>query len=58
MKKIHVIQKKSVIRCTQRQRECIKALGLRHIGHAVEVDDTASMRGLLVKIAHLISISS
>jgi large subunit ribosomal protein L30 len=37
-------------------RACVKGLGLRRIGHAVEVGDTPSNRGMINKVGYLLKI--
>ena len=37
-------------------RACVSGLGLRRIGHTVEVEDTPSVRGMIRSIAHLVEI--
>ncbi len=46
----------SIIGQTIRQTACVKGLGLRRIGHIVEVEDTPSTRGLANKVRHLVKI--
>ena len=35
---------------------CVKGLGLRRIGHTVEVEDTPSVRGMINKVNYLIRV--
>ena len=49
-------QKRSLIGRPQNQRQSVKALGLRRIGHTVDVVDNASTRGLVMKVQHLIDV--
>jgi large subunit ribosomal protein L30 len=51
-----VKQTGSPIRRPERQRETLKGLGLRRIGHVVELEDTAATRGLVRKVAHMVEI--
>ena len=37
-------------------RACAKGLGLRRIGHVVEVQDTASIRGMITKIGYMVKV--
>jgi large subunit ribosomal protein L30 len=53
-----VIQRRSRNGCDQRQRDTLRSLGLRRIGHRVEVQDTPQIRGMIAKVAHLVEISS
>lgn len=38
-------------------RRTLKALGLRYYQHAVRVQNSASIRGMLFKVRHLIDVS-
>ena len=35
---------------------CVRGLGLRRIGHTVEVEDTPSVRGMINKVNYLVRI--
>jgi len=37
-------------------RACVAGLGLRRIGHTVEVEDTPSVRGMINKVHYLVRI--
>jgi large subunit ribosomal protein L30 len=47
---------KSVIGTTRYQREVVKGLGLRRINHTVEREDTPEIRGMILKVNHLVQI--
>lgn len=53
---IRVRQVRSEIGGTRRQRESLKGLGLRRIGSSATVPDTASTRGLIRTVAHLVTV--
>ncbi len=55
-KKIQVKQIKSSIGYNRRQRATLLGLGLRRINHAVEVEDTPSVRGMIDKVKHLVAV--
>jgi large subunit ribosomal protein L30 len=38
------------------QRETLRSLGLRRIGHTVDVKDTPAARGMLHRVRHLITV--
>jgi large subunit ribosomal protein L30 len=38
-------------------RRTLKAIGLKHHQATVEVDNTATMRGMLTKVRHLIEVT-
>ena len=38
------------------QKRTIRALGLRRLGHTVEHNDSASVRGMIDKVRHLVAV--
>ena len=56
MPRLKVTQVRSVIGSKQNQRETLRSLGLRRIGHTVEVKDTPQARGMLHRVRHLVRI--
>ncbi len=38
------------------QKRTIRALGLRKLGHTVEHSDSASLRGMIDKVRHLVAV--
>ncbi len=55
-KKVKVTLVRSMICSLQRQRDTLRALGLRRIGQSVTKDDTPSIRGMLSAVGHLVTI--
>ena len=55
-KKLVVKQIKSVIGRPETQRRTLAALGLSRIGKSSELDDNASIRGMIAKVSHLVSV--
>jgi large subunit ribosomal protein L30 len=53
-KKIKVTQMKSIIGTIEAHRACVRGLGLRHIRHTVEVEDTPAVRGMINKVSYLV----
>jgi len=51
-----VIQRKSRNGSDKSQLDTLRSIGLRRIGHCVEVNDTPQMRGMLHKVRHLIEV--
>lgn len=47
---------KSVIGYSERQKDTVRALGLRRIGDTVEQPDTAPIRGMVDKVSHLVVV--
>jgi large subunit ribosomal protein L30 len=53
---VKVTQIKSKNGSTQRQLDTLRSLGLRRIGHSVEVKDTPQARGMLHRVRHLLDV--
>ena len=47
---------KSPIGYTQRQKDTVRALGLRRMNQTVEQLDTPVVRGMVAKISHLVQV--
>ncbi|PRD51290.1 50S ribosomal protein L30 [Sphingobacterium gobiense] len=58
MAKIKITQIKSVIDRSERQKRTIQALGLKRINHAVEVEATPSIIGMVRKVNHLVAVET
>ncbi len=56
-KRLVVKQIRSGIGHAETMRRTLKAIGLRHHQAVVEVDNTATMRGMLTKVRHLVEVS-
>lgn len=55
-KQVKVTQVRSGIGGTRRQRETLKSLGLRKIRQSVVREDSASVRGMIARVAHLVTV--
>ena len=53
---LKVKQFKSKNGSDKRQLDTLRSIGLRRIGHTVEVKDTPQMRGMLHKVRHLVEV--
>jgi large subunit ribosomal protein L30 len=53
---IKVTQVKSTNGRLQNHKACVAGLGLRRIGHTVEVEDTPSVRGMINKVHYLVRV--
>jgi large subunit ribosomal protein L30 len=53
---VKVKQIKSKNGANHAQRETLRSLGLRRIGHTVEIKDTPQARGMLHRVRHLITV--
>jgi large subunit ribosomal protein L30 len=51
-----VTQVKSKNGANQKQLDTLRSLGLRKIGHTVEVKDNEQSRGMLHRVRHLITV--
>jgi large subunit ribosomal protein L30 len=58
MNKVKVTQVKSGIGCPRNQRETLQRLGLRGVHKSHVLDDSASVRGMIYKVRHLITVES
>ena len=56
MATIKVKQIKSKIGVPIDQKRTLEAIGLRKISQVVEVEDTPSMRGMIRKVHHLVTV--
>ncbi|PYS40958.1 MAG: 50S ribosomal protein L30 [Acidobacteria bacterium] len=54
--KIKIQYYRSTIAFPQKQKEIVRSLGLRKLNQVVERPDTASMRGAVEKVPHLLRI--
>ncbi len=55
-KKLRITQVRSVIGYDRKQRAVVRGLGLRRIGHTVEVIDHPAMRGMILKVRHIVTV--
>ncbi len=53
---VRVQQVKSAIGYRKSQRATLRGLGLRRLGHVVEVEDTPSVRGMIRTVGHLVKV--
>ena len=56
MASVKITQVKSVIDRSKRQKDTIKALGLRKVNHTVEKELTPQIEGMINKVSHLIKV--
>ena len=57
MAKLRISWRKSAIGYRSDQKRTIQALGLRRLGHTVEHTDTRAIRGMIVKVRHLVKVA-
>jgi len=53
---IKVTLTKSTIGRTESHKACVRGLGLRRIGHTVEVEDTPAVRGMVDKVYYMVRV--
>lgn len=56
MAKIKITQVKSIIDRPKKQKDTIKALGLRKMNHSVEKEGTPQILGMVRKVSHLVTV--
>jgi large subunit ribosomal protein L30 len=56
MSALTVTQRRSSNGCNQRQLDTLRSLGLRRIGHTVQVGDTPQARGMLHAVRHIVEV--
>jgi large subunit ribosomal protein L30 len=53
---IKVTLLKSTYGRLKNHRQCVAGLGLRRIGHTVEVEDTPAVRGMINRVHYLVRV--
>ena len=56
MAKVKITQVKSLIDRAQRQKDTVKALGLKKMNDMVTVEVTPQIQGMINKVAHLVKV--
>lgn len=56
MARLRITWKKSSIGYSRDQRRTLRALGFRRLNQTIERDDTPSIRGMIMKVRHLVSV--
>lgn len=55
--KIVVKQVGSLIGMAEKVRQTVRGLGLKRIGHSVELPDTPATRGMITKVQHILEVT-
>ncbi len=55
-KKLRVTYRKSAIGYNKDQKRTIAALGLRKLGQTVEQPDNPAIRGMILRVSHLVTV--
>lgn len=56
MANLQVTQRRSSVGSNKRQLDTLRSLGLRRIGHTVEVKDCEQARGMVHAVRHLVEV--
>jgi large subunit ribosomal protein L30 len=57
MAALSVTQRRSANGANKKQLDTLRSLGLRRIGHSVQVQDCRQSRGMLHAVRHLVEVS-
>ena len=55
-KRVKITLVKSTIGFNKTQAKTVQGMGLRRIGHSVELPDTDATRGMILKVRHLVTV--
>jgi large subunit ribosomal protein L30 len=58
MSQIKITQEKSKIRCLDKHKRTLAALGLRRIRHSVIHEDTPQIRGMVHQVRYLVRVEA
>ena len=54
--RVKVTLVKSTIGFNKSQAKVVESMGLRRIGHSVDLPDTDATRGMILKVRHLVNV--
>ena len=57
MSRLRITQRRSRNGSDKRQRDTLRSLGLRRIGHLWSTTTRPQIRGMIAKVAHLVEVS-
>ena len=57
MSALRVTQRRSRNGANRKQVQTLRSLGLRRIGHQVQLADTPQIRGMIRRVKHLVEVS-
>jgi large subunit ribosomal protein L30 len=55
-RRVKITLVKSTIGFDRKQERVVTGLGLRRLGHSVELPDTPATRGMILKVRHLVTV--
>lgn len=53
---LHVTLTRSTAKRLKKHKACVAGLGLRRVGHTVEVEDTPSVRGMISRVSYMVRV--
>jgi len=53
---IRVTQTRSSAKRLRQHKACLTGLGLRRVGHTVEVEDTPAVRGMINRVNYMVRV--
>jgi large subunit ribosomal protein L30 len=56
MPRLKVTQRRSRNGANRKQLDTLRSLGLRRIGHTVQIEDSAQARGMVRTVRHLVDV--
>ncbi len=56
VKRIRVTQTKSSIGRLESHKACLQGLGLRRVGHSIELSETEAVRGMINKVQYMLRV--
>lgn len=56
-KKLRIRLSRSIIGLSPKQEATVKALGLRRVNQTATHDDTATIRGMIAKVTHVLQVT-
>lgn len=55
-KTLRVTLVRSTTKRLKKHKDCVAGLGLRRVGHTVEVEDTPAVRGMIDRVAYMVRV--
>lgn len=55
-KTIRVTLTRSTAKRLKKHKACVAGLGLRRVGHTVEVNDTPAVRGMINRVSYMVRV--
>ena len=55
-KTLRVTLVRSTAKRLKKHKDCVAGLGLRRVGHTVEVEDTPAVRGMIKRVSYMLRV--